>query len=230
MSSQEAPRMLVRYEDLGMYLLPRRYSKISGLLWGSESRFHLFPRLPLEIQDKIWEESLEARVIPTDITIYGCTNDEIDTRLIPLAFQICGRSRAIGLAMYERTVIRSFDKPCWGFECGEWDRHHSKRWRTFYVDPDRDVFAIPLSQCVVLNTKKNICKNPELMKRIAVGATMLDIESGLISTDYFHQFPQLKVVVCVPESISTRDGLRDYNDLYWLSDVQIYLGASADIM
>jgi hypothetical protein len=216
--------MSVRYDDLGMYLLPRRKyiprrtPKPSGLLEG-------FSRLPFEIQNKIWEESLEPRVIPTDIPIYGSTNGEIDSRLIPSAFQICRRSRAVGLRVYVRTALRSFDQPCWGFGCEEWERHHSKRWRTLYVDPDRDVFAIPLSQCIVLNAKKRICKDPELMKRIAVGATMLDLESGLIPTDYFSQFSQLEVVVCVPESISTRHGLQDYNDLHWLSDVGIYLAS-----
>ena len=145
-------------------------------------KFALFPQLPFELQDMIWDISLSE---PRSISGEDCFREwwygKIIRFLLPTALHVCHRSRALAKSVLKCTAIQIPGVP---------------GWRIFYLNQACDYFMVT-TRDVQMNSKvSGIIANPTLVNRVVIswGAPNEDSPKNIIR--YLdHHFSGLEEVV-----------------------------------
>ena len=126
--------------------------------------FPLFPQLPVELQRRIWELCLPARIVELDLQGAGIvptscilqSTSQINRR-IPLALRICRESRSVALLT---GATKLYDDDCKHSDAPKWEA----------LNDIRDLWVTPLTDVLHLNCNYpydggwyNFCGKPLLL-------------------------------------------------------------------
>jgi hypothetical protein len=144
--------------------------------------FVLFPRLPVELQNIVWQITLsEPRAISGEDCFHAWWYGRLLRFLLPVALHVCHNSRSLAKKILRRTAICIPGLP---------------GWRTLYINQACD-FVRTTKWNVQINTKiSDFIADPTLINRLVISGITGDkggFEKGIMH--YFDQFPGLEEVV-----------------------------------
>jgi len=144
--------------------------------------FVLFPRLPIELQDIVWQITLsDPRAISGEDCFHAWWHSRLVRFLSPVALHVCHNSRSLAKKILRRTAVCIPGLP---------------GWRTLYINQACD-FVRTTRWDVQINTKiSGFIADPTLINRLVISGIIGDkdwFEKGMVH--YFDQFPGLEEVV-----------------------------------
>lgn len=150
-------------------------------------RFTLFPQLPFELQDMIWEITLsEPRLISGESCFREWWFRRIVRFLSPVALHVCCRSRSLAKRLLTCTSVQI---------------PGVSGWKTLYLNQASDFFAVTKLD-VQMNLKiSRVFADPTVVNRVVVSGVALNDLSPSSMVHYFDHLSGLQEVVLTDRAL-----------------------------